>query len=101
VNRHAIALDMEASAFIQLCHHFGPSGPKCLGVIKGISDFGNEKKGKDASVYGDALVNTATALEEWVKYQIPGISWTVDESQYPRLANGVSLRDPPSASLTT
>ncbi|KAK4448452.1 nucleoside phosphorylase domain-containing protein [Podospora aff. communis PSN243] len=90
VNRNAIALDMEASAFIQLCDHFSSSGLTSLGVVKGISDFGNEKKGHDANVYPEALANTALAIEEWVTYQIPAITWTVDESGEPgaRLVSG-------------
>jgi hypothetical protein len=49
---------MEASAFIQLCEHFGSEYAKCLGVVKGISDFGNSEKGKDESAYGEALKST-------------------------------------------
>ncbi|KAH8647849.1 phosphorylase superfamily protein [Xylariales sp. PMI_506] len=83
VNRNAIALDMEASAFIQLCKHFEPHGPSCLGVVKGISDFGNSDKGKDETAYDDALKNTAAAIREWIIYRIPAISWEVDESGEP------------------
>lgn len=71
---------MEASAFIQLCDHFGPNGPTCLGVVKGISDFGNSKKGHDATARDDALKNTAKALEDWITYHITKITWTPDES---------------------
>jgi hypothetical protein len=55
---------MEASAFIQLCDHFKSNGLTCLGVIKGISDFGDMKKGLDPTVYGDALEKTADTIEE-------------------------------------
>jgi hypothetical protein len=77
---------MEASAFIQLCQHFGASGPTCLGVLKGISDFGDDRKGEDPTAYSDALWNTAKAIEEWITYQIPAITWKPDESQSPRSA---------------
>jgi hypothetical protein len=71
---------MEASAFIQLCEHFGNDYAKCLGIVKGISDFGNSEKGKDENVYTEALQNTALALKEWLIHRIPALSWEVDES---------------------
>jgi nucleoside phosphorylase len=80
MQRNAIALDMEASAFIQLCGHFGEYA-KCLGVVKGISDFGNSNKGKVPNAKAVALKNTANALREWIVYRIPEISWQIDESQ--------------------
>ena len=83
VNRNVIALDMEASAFLQLCNHFGHSGLTSLGVIKGVSDFGNARKGHDQNAYPDALANAAKALEVWVTYQVPAITWTADESRFP------------------
>ena len=80
MQRNAIALDMEASAFIQLCDHFGNDYAKCLGVVKGISDFGNSEKGKDENTYSEALKNTALALQEWITHSIPVVNWEVDES---------------------
>jgi hypothetical protein len=71
---------MEASAFIQLCEHFGNDYAKCLGIVKGISDFGNSEKGKDESAYTEALQNTALALKEWLTHRIPAVNWAVDES---------------------
>ena len=86
---------MEASAFIQLCLHFGSQGPTCLGVVKGISDFGNSQKGKDETAYGDALKNTAAALKEWITHQIPAITWEVDESESrPVVRPGDGVRRP-------
>ncbi len=81
MQRNAIALDMEASAFIQLCEHFGGEFAKCLGVVKGISDFGNSEKGKDENAYSEALKNTALGLQEWITHSIPVITWEVDESE--------------------
>jgi nucleoside phosphorylase len=80
MQRNAIALDMEASAFIQLCEHFGGNYVKCLGVVKGVSDFGDSEKGKDESAYSEALENTAVALQEWITHRISVITWEVDES---------------------
>ena len=81
MQRNAIALDMEASAFIQLCEHFGSEYAKCLGVVKGISDFGNSEKGKDEGAYSEALKNTALGLQEWITHNISVINWEVDESK--------------------
>jgi len=80
MQRNAIALDMEASAFVQLCEHFGNDYAKCLGIVKGISDFGNSEKGTDESAYSEALKNTALALQEWITHRISVINWEVDES---------------------
>ena len=76
-------MDMEASAFLQLCEHFGSDMATCLGVVKGVSDFGNAEKGKDESAYTNALVNTAEAIREWVIHRIPKIAWEMDESWLP------------------
>ena len=81
MQRNAIALDMEASAFIQLCEHFGKDHAKCLGVVKGISDFGNSEKGKDEGAYSEALKNTALGLQEWITHSIPVINWEANESK--------------------
>jgi len=97
MQRNAIALDMEASAFIQLCEHFGNDYAKCLGVVKGISDFGNSEKGKDENTYSEALKNTALALQEWITHRIPVVSWEVDEST---LAMNSLFSSTPSTSNT-
>ena len=81
MQRNAIALDMEASAFIQLCEHFGSDHAKCLGVVKGVSDFGNSEKGDDEHAYIEALQNTALGLQEWITHSISTINWEVDESE--------------------
>jgi nucleoside phosphorylase len=82
---------MEASAFIQLCEHFGNDCAKCLGIVKGISDFGNSEKGKDENAYTEALQNTALALKEWLTHRIPSLNWEVDESM---LAINLSFPSP-------
>ena len=76
VARNAIALDMEASAFLKLC---GYAGISSLGVVKGISDFGDSKKGHVPNAYEAALQNTAIALKEWVTHTIPAMNWQLDE----------------------
>lgn len=50
---------MEASAFLMLCNflHTG-----CLGVFKGVSDFGDTNKGEEEDVYEEALKETALAV---------------------------------------
>tara|TARA_R110002060_G_scaffold30909_3_gene41483 strand:- start:111 stop:359 length:249 start_codon:yes stop_codon:yes gene_type:complete len=69
---------MEASAFLKLCAYTGVSS---LGVVKGISDFGDAGKGKDPDAYDDALRNTAIGLREWVIHTIPGVKWELDEGE--------------------
>lgn len=83
VNRNAIALDMEASAYLQLCAHFENDQVISLGVIKGISDFGDPTKGSVPNAYNDALLNTAQAIKEWILHRIRGITWTIDETDEP------------------
>ncbi|KAF1962461.1 purine and uridine phosphorylase [Byssothecium circinans] len=83
VNRNAIALDMEASAFLELCRHFDGDQVISLGVVKGISDYGDPGKGSVPNAKEKALENTANALKDWVIHRIPGITWTVDESEEP------------------
>ena len=82
MQRNAIALDMEASAFIQLCEHFGSNSAKCLGVVKGISNFGNSEKGKDEGAFSEVLKNTALGLQELITHRIPVITWEFDESKW-------------------
>lgn len=81
MNRNAIALDMEASGFLQLCEHLASQGLMCLGIVKGVSDFGNADKGKDPNAYNTSLTNTAEALKTWILHQIPSVDWEVDESE--------------------
>lgn len=82
VNRNVKALDMEASAFFQLCEHYRKE-IECLGVVKGVSDFGDKHKGVNPMVRPQALQKTAEALMEWIKYSIPVVSWEVDYSKEP------------------
>jgi nucleoside phosphorylase len=72
---------MEASAFLKLCEYMNVSS---LGVVKGISDFGDSEKGKDPAVYDHALRNTAIALRDWVTYSSPALNWHVDEGLRPQ-----------------
>jgi nucleoside phosphorylase len=67
---------MEASAFLKLC---GYAEVSSLGVVKGISDYGDSEKGKVPDAYEVALKNTAIALREWVTYTIPAMNWELDE----------------------
>jgi hypothetical protein len=73
---------MEASAFLQLCQskYFNHRDTEihCMGVLKGISDFGDENKDVDQqqnSGYEKALQNTAKAISDWVPYHIPAVTW--------------------------
>jgi hypothetical protein len=82
VGRKAVGLDMEASAFLQLCQsrYFNHKDNEihCLGVLKGISDFGDERKDQDQEEeggYKKALINTAKAISEWIPYHIPAVIW--------------------------
>lgn len=72
---------MEASAFLQLCTRFEGDQVLSLGVVKGISDFGDLNKGSIQTAYPDALKNTAQALQEWIVHRIRAITWTADESK--------------------
>lgn len=81
VNRNVKALDMESSVFLQLCQHFHDIS--CLGIVKGVSDFGDGQKAEDPSVRGKALRNTASALRHWMEISIPAITWEVDYSNEP------------------
>ena len=79
MKRNSIALDMEASAFLELCQHYFKNSA-CLGVVKGVSDFGDEFKGEDPAVKVKALENTAKALREWITTRISRIYWETDYS---------------------
>jgi hypothetical protein len=74
---------MEASAFLKLCTstYFSQGTHKlhCLGVVKGISDFGDERKDEDqqhSGGYDTALKNTGAAIGEWLQSRIPAVTWT-------------------------
>jgi hypothetical protein len=85
LGRNVIGLDMEASAFLQLCNSFEKLA--CLGVVKGVSDFGDEhKKSDNKGAYEGALINTAKALEDWIRHRIPVKSWEEDYCTYATLA---------------
>lgn len=70
---------MEASAFLELCQYYFKDSA-CLGVVKGVSDFGDEFKGDDPNAKQKALQNTATALREWTTTRISSIYWETDYS---------------------
>jgi hypothetical protein len=70
---------VEASAFLKLCEY---AGIKSLGVIKGISDFGDSRKGEDSAAYEGALSNTAFALREWCVHSIPAVNWQPDDGLF-------------------
>ncbi|KAH7390179.1 phosphorylase superfamily protein [Cadophora sp. MPI-SDFR-AT-0126] len=90
VARNTIALDMEASAFLKLCAYTGVSS---LGVVKGISDFGDAGKGEDPNAYADALKKTAIGLREWVIHTIPGVKWELNEDDQKGVAISVGYYD--------
>lgn len=82
MKRNSIALDMEASAFLELCQHFFKNSA-CLGVVKGVSDFGDEFKGDEPEAKKKALENTAMALRKWITTRISRIYWDTDYSRPP------------------
>jgi hypothetical protein len=76
LGRKAIGLDMEASAFLNLFQNEYFRDITCLGVVKGVSDFGDGAKDDDQeSAYYPALEHTAHALKEWIVHRIPRIDW--------------------------
>lgn len=77
--RNAIGLDMEASAFLKLCKFMDIQS---MGVVKGVSDFGDAAKGKDPAAYPEALRHTAKGLEEWIRHSISDIDWEPNEGAY-------------------
>lgn len=81
VNRNICALDMEASAFLMLCNflHVG-----CLGVVKGVSDFGDAHKGEEEDVYEEALKETALAVQKWAIQHLRTVQWRVSEGEVPK-----------------
>jgi hypothetical protein len=67
---------MEASTFLNLLRSNYFRDIACLGVVKGVSDFGDQHKNEDqVSAYSTALQNTAFALKEWITHRIPRIDW--------------------------
>jgi hypothetical protein len=101
---------MEASAFLDLCQHSFPN-IHCLGIVKGVSDFGDKHKGErqknpeaeqehndttphavenadakpkvpEPTVKVRALRKTALALKAWIVHSIPSITWEPDYSTY-------------------
>jgi hypothetical protein len=74
-----MALDMEASAFLELCQH-SFKDISCLGVVKGVSDFGDEEKNMNPVDKDQALERTADALRDWITHRIPTITWEHDYS---------------------
>jgi hypothetical protein len=58
----------------------------CLGVLKGISDFGDEKKDEDQKAqggYDKALENTGKAIEQWVKSRVPASTLDLKHGTFP------------------
>ena len=68
--------ERRASAFLNLFQNEYFRDITCLGVVKGVSDFGDENKDNDQEdAYYLALQNTAQALKEWIIHRIPRIDW--------------------------
>ncbi|KAK4506216.1 hypothetical protein PRZ48_004181 [Zasmidium cellare] len=78
VNRKVLALDMEASAFLELCAHYKHANVRTLGVFKGVSDVGDEDKRDDFQK--EALRNTGTVLSEWIQHTFRSRTWEADNS---------------------
>lgn len=71
---------MEASAFLKLCQHSEHAGVNSLGVIKGVSDLGDENKPRDSVVYNDALEATGGVVKDWISFYFRSMTWEPDES---------------------
>ena len=68
VLRDVKALDMEASAFLQVCDHMGV---RAFGIIKGVSDKGDAQRTTvKADVWLQAMTNAANALKEYLKWKL-------------------------------
>lgn len=68
VFRDVKAIDMEASAFLQVCDHMGVHA---FGIIKGVSDKGDAQRTTDkAEVWLQAMTNAANALMEYLKWKL-------------------------------
>jgi nucleoside phosphorylase len=71
---------MEASAFIHTCLHLNITS---LGIIKGVSDQGDKKKGeREDEIYPRALEMTAEAIQKWVQYYNPSLQQIQQSSSY-------------------
>ncbi len=79
VSRKVLALDMEASAFLKLCEHMDLQS---LGVIKGVSDLGDEDKSKDDTIYDSALEATGEAILDWIKHMFKSMRWEPNEGEF-------------------
>ncbi|ETI29395.1 hypothetical protein G647_01848 [Cladophialophora carrionii CBS 160.54] len=77
-DRNVLALDMEASAFLNLCAH---TDVMSLGVIKGVSDLGDMDKKKDPARYKQTLRTTATAITSWLEQMMESMNWDVNEEK--------------------
>lgn len=73
---------MEASAFLKLCQHSQHTDVQSLGVIKGVSDLGDQDKGRDPTIYELALENTGEALKDWISYWFRSMTWEPNEGMY-------------------
>ncbi|KFZ24679.1 hypothetical protein V502_00842 [Pseudogymnoascus sp. VKM F-4520 (FW-2644)] len=65
------ALEMEASAFLQVCKY---TGVAAFGVIKGVSDMGDHRKGLGhARHYKPALMKATDATKAFIKWKLEQI----------------------------
>ena len=69
---------MEAFAFLKLCEH---TNVQSLGVVKGVSDYGDSDKGGDETAYDDALAETGKALKRWIRHLLDKVPFTRDEGK--------------------
>jgi len=59
---------MEASSFLQVCAF---TGVEALGIIKGVSDMGDERKGLGhESHYRPALQNAIEATKSFIQWKL-------------------------------
>lgn len=72
---------MEASSFLQVCAF---TGVEALGIIKGVSDMGDERKGLGhESHYRPALQNATEATKSFIKWKLHTIPDEIpDISEY-------------------
>jgi nucleoside phosphorylase len=72
--RHADVVEMEASAFFNSCEHCHVAA---LGVVKGVSDYGDVDKDSNNSIdYRTALSRATRAALDLCKYYCNGASFT-------------------------
>ncbi|KAK0940834.1 hypothetical protein LTR48_005676 [Friedmanniomyces endolithicus] len=83
ITRKVLALEMEASAFLKLCSHSKHTNVLALGVLKGVSDLGDEDRGKDPEVYEEALRETGRVLKDWVCNCFSSMTWEPSEEAEP------------------